>query len=190
MDYEVKYLKFKTYLNTYCPHCNQGFNVKNKEHDFMQFKAVFDGQDLDLKLSSYLDVFESESSIEVPEAGVLEDLLCPNCKQSLIDTEIKCAECGSHVARITLSAYAKLLPFFVCLKHGCEWHGLTKADERTIKLKIPRQEMPEQDQRLRSHNFLEVPYGLTTELAQLEAGRCLQCTKPKCVNGCPVNVDI
>ncbi|MBW6513961.1 MAG: NADPH-dependent glutamate synthase [Candidatus Syntrophosphaera sp.] len=50
--------------------------------------------------------------------------------------------------------------------------------------------MPEQDQVMRVHNFLEVPYGLTTELAQLEAGRCLQCTKPKCVEGCPVNVDI
>ncbi|PKN78629.1 MAG: glutamate synthase (NADPH), homotetrameric [Candidatus Cloacimonetes bacterium HGW-Cloacimonetes-1] len=59
-----------------------------------------------------------------------------------------------------------------------------------MKLKIPRQEMPEQDQKLRVRNFQEVPYGFTTELAQLEAGRCLQCTNPKCVNGCPVNVDI
>ena len=50
--------------------------------------------------------------------------------------------------------------------------------------------MPEQDQKLRIHNFSEVPYGLTTELAMLEAGRCLQCKSPKCVEGCPVNVDI
>ncbi|MCD4828499.1 MAG: NADPH-dependent glutamate synthase [Candidatus Cloacimonetes bacterium] len=50
--------------------------------------------------------------------------------------------------------------------------------------------MPEQDQKLRVHNFVEVPYGLTTELAQLEAGRCLQCKKPLCVDGCPVAVDI
>ncbi|MCF7794727.1 MAG: NADPH-dependent glutamate synthase [Candidatus Cloacimonetes bacterium] len=50
--------------------------------------------------------------------------------------------------------------------------------------------MPEQDQKLRVHNFIEVPYGLTTELALLEAGRCLQCKIPKCVEGCPVNVDI
>ncbi|MCK4312501.1 MAG: NADPH-dependent glutamate synthase [Candidatus Cloacimonetes bacterium] len=50
--------------------------------------------------------------------------------------------------------------------------------------------MPEQDQKLRTHNFMEVPYGLTTELALLEAGRCLQCKKPKCVDGCPVNIDI
>ncbi|MCD4789680.1 MAG: NADPH-dependent glutamate synthase [Bacteroidales bacterium] len=59
-----------------------------------------------------------------------------------------------------------------------------------MKLKIPRQAMPEQDQKLRIDNFQEVPYGYTSELALLEAGRCLQCKKPKCVEGCPVNVDI
>ena len=49
--------------------------------------------------------------------------------------------------------------------------------------------MPEQDQTLRVHNHQEVPYGFTTELALLEAGRCLQCKNPQCVLGCPVNVD-
>nr|NQU91059.1 NADPH-dependent glutamate synthase [Bacteroidota bacterium] len=82
------------------------------------------------------------------------------------------------------------MPFYICLKYGCEWHGLTKADEKRIKLKIPRQMMPEQDQTLRVHNHQEVPYGYTSELALLEAGRCLQCKKPLCVEGCPVNVDI
>ncbi|NQV18436.1 MAG: NADPH-dependent glutamate synthase [Armatimonadetes bacterium] len=50
--------------------------------------------------------------------------------------------------------------------------------------------MPAQDQKLRTNNFMEVPYGLTTELALLEAGRCIQCKNPKCVEGCPVNIDI
>ncbi|MFP4469923.1 MAG: NADPH-dependent glutamate synthase [Bacteroidales bacterium] len=50
--------------------------------------------------------------------------------------------------------------------------------------------MPEQDKTLRVHNHQEVPYGYTSELALLEAGRCLQCRNPKCVDGCPVNVDI
>ncbi|MCF8227906.1 MAG: NADPH-dependent glutamate synthase [Bacteroidales bacterium] len=50
--------------------------------------------------------------------------------------------------------------------------------------------MPEQDQKLRVHNYQEVPYGYTTELALLEAGRCLQCKNPQCVEGCPVNIDI
>jgi glutamate synthase (NADPH/NADH) small chain len=50
--------------------------------------------------------------------------------------------------------------------------------------------MPEQDPDVRRRNFLEVPTGYTPEMAMAEAGRCLQCKKPACVAGCPVNVDI
>ncbi|OGR07813.1 MAG: glutamate synthase (NADPH), homotetrameric [Deltaproteobacteria bacterium RIFOXYD12_FULL_50_9] len=57
-------------------------------------------------------------------------------------------------------------------------------------MKIPRQQMPEQDPQRRRHNFEEVPYGYTEELALLEARRCLKCKKPGCVQGCPVNIDI
>jgi len=56
--------------------------------------------------------------------------------------------------------------------------------------KIPRTPMPEQDPKERARNFKEVPYGYTPELAQKEASRCLQCKKPLCVDGCPVNVQI
>jgi glutamate synthase (NADPH/NADH) small chain len=58
------------------------------------------------------------------------------------------------------------------------------------KMKIPRQNMPEQDSVLRSANFLEVNLGYTEELAKLEALRCIQCPKPTCVEGCPVSVKI
>ena len=44
------------------------------------------------------------------------------------------------------------------------------------------------DQRI--HDFAEVDAGLTTEEAMAEAERCLQCKKPLCVKGCPVNIDI
>ena len=56
--------------------------------------------------------------------------------------------------------------------------------------KIERQEMPEQDATARSHNFEEVNLGMTAALAVREAQRCLDCKNPKCVMGCPVNVDI
>jgi glutamate synthase (NADPH/NADH) small chain len=54
----------------------------------------------------------------------------------------------------------------------------------------PRQHMPEQDPGIRATNFDEVALGFTAELAIAEASRCLQCKKPKCVEGCPVGVDI
>ncbi|MCP4703616.1 MAG: NADPH-dependent glutamate synthase [candidate division Zixibacteria bacterium] len=58
------------------------------------------------------------------------------------------------------------------------------------RMKIPRQKMPEQDPEVRNKNFQEVPYGLPEDIARLEAARCLECKKPKCVKGCPVEVDI
>lgn len=58
------------------------------------------------------------------------------------------------------------------------------------KEKIPRQPLPEQGPAERSRNFLEVPLGYSPETARKEAERCLQCKKPGCVTGCPVEVDI
>ena len=50
--------------------------------------------------------------------------------------------------------------------------------------------MPEQDPAVRSKNFLEVTTGYTAEMAMNEAARCVHCKKPRCVQGCPVNVRI
>lgn len=54
----------------------------------------------------------------------------------------------------------------------------------------PRINMPEQAPETRRSNFEEVPFGYTEALAIEEATRCLQCKKPECVAGCPVQVAI
>jgi len=50
--------------------------------------------------------------------------------------------------------------------------------------------MAKQDVLERIHNFYEVALGYTEEQALAEAERCLQCPKPQCVKGCPVDIDI
>ena len=50
--------------------------------------------------------------------------------------------------------------------------------------------MPEQPAAERARNFNEVPIGLSKAAAMIEAGRCLMCKKPVCVEGCPVGIDI
>ena len=64
------------------------------------------------------------------------------------------------------------------------------AEKAAKPVKNPRVSMPEQDPEVRARNFLEVPTGYTNKMAQDEAARCLQCKKPACVAGCPVEVDI
>ena len=48
----------------------------------------------------------------------------------------------------------------------------------------------EQDPKVRAANFEEVCLGYNEEEAVLEASRCLNCPNPKCVQGCPVNINI
>lgn len=63
-------------------------------------------------------------------------------------------------------------------------------NENTSKAKKQRVKMKEQDAVERIKNFLEVPLGYTEEEAIEEAKRCLQCKEPKCIQGCPVNINI
>ena len=53
--------------------------------------------------------------------------------------------------------------------------------------KIP---VREQEPKVRAANFDEVCLGYNLEEATAEAERCLGCKKPKCVEGCPVSIDI
>ncbi|MBF0230238.1 MAG: NADPH-dependent glutamate synthase [Desulfamplus sp.] len=64
------------------------------------------------------------------------------------------------------------------------------VETKVKKEQTPRAKMPEQSPDVRRRNFMEVPLGLTPEMAQTEASRCLQCKNPACVEGCPVSVNI
>lgn len=50
--------------------------------------------------------------------------------------------------------------------------------------------MPAQPAHERVKNFDEVPFGYSDDVAVQEALRCLNCKNPRCVQGCPVGIDI
>ncbi len=68
--------------------------------------------------------------------------------------------------------------------------AMETKETKPKKEKVPRQKMSEQDPQKRIHNFEEVPFGYSEETAMIEARRCIQCKKPGCVGGCPVDVKI
>ena len=82
-----------------------------------------------------------------------------------------------------LAKYRPILPGGIDLSAGID---LTPKQ----RMAIPRQKMPEQSPAERVRNFSEVALGLTEEQAKVEANRCLQCRKPSCMEGCPVNIEI
>ncbi|NQV07110.1 dihydropyrimidine dehydrogenase, partial [bacterium] len=61
---------------------------------------------------------------------------------------------------------------------------------RKERIARPRVDMPERPAGERRWSFDEVNLGLSAQLAVLEAERCLMCTRPKCVDGCPVGIQI
>lgn len=54
----------------------------------------------------------------------------------------------------------------------------------------PKVPVREQDPKVRATNFEEVCYGYNEEEAMQEAQRCLNCKNPRCVQGCPVSINI
>jgi len=58
-------------------------------------------------------------------------------------------------------------------------------NERLVRIPVR-----EQDPKVRATNFEEVCLGYNEEEATKEAARCLNCKNPKCVDGCPVSINI
>ena len=66
-------------------------------------------------------------------------------------------------------------------------NGKLSAKDRNA---IVQMEMPSRDPKKRAREMGEVALGYTKEMAVVEANRCLQCGKPFCMEGCPVNINI
>ncbi|MDR1345753.1 MAG: bifunctional dihydroorotate dehydrogenase B NAD binding subunit/NADPH-dependent glutamate synthase [Bacteroidales bacterium] len=71
-------------------------------------------------------------------------------------------------------------------QHECHIGGIGE-DRRDRWRRVP---VREQQPQVRARNFDEVCLGYNAEEAIEEAQRCLQCKKPVCVSGCPVNIKI
>ena len=83
-------------------------------------------------------------------------------------------------------------PIEVLTDRNAEWRQtLRKSMKPKERTAIERVVMPELDPVYRATTRLEeVQTGLTREMALTEAKRCLDCAKPTCVEGCPVNINI
>ena len=78
------------------------------------------------------------------------------------------------------------------IDRDAEWRKELRAAMKPAERKaIERVQMPELDPVYRATTRTEeVNKGLTKEMAIREAHRCLDCGKPACVEGCPVNINI
>lgn len=101
---------------------------------------------------------------------------------------------ADHKEELNINADAQITdePIEVLTDRNAEWRKSLRASmkpkERTA---IERVVMPELDPAYRATTrYEEVNKGLTKEMAMTEAKRCLDCARPTCIEGCPVNINI
>lgn len=126
-----KVIRNGAFLDSYCPHCLQSLITPRGIHLHVRNRDNSEG---DLLLSPYLNVFTHESTVEIPDSEEVADLGCPHCSHSLMIATQKCNECGSRIAGISVSAMHKFITFFICMKKGCRWHGVSSEDTHLIAL--------------------------------------------------------
>ncbi|MFA4965896.1 MAG: NADPH-dependent glutamate synthase [Thermoleophilia bacterium] len=179
-------------LASFCPQCRAGLDVfdARTRRVWIGLTQLTDGQEETLFINPRLGSFERSASGAGADGAVADDVRCPRCGASLLEPERRCAECGAPVFSFEVSVRSRMAPLSLCARTGCRWHEMSKLAETKLKSAAPRQRQPEQDATLRVRNFDEVCYDFDSGQARAEAGRCRQCKKPACVEGCPVRVDI
>ena len=147
--------------------------------------VCIDGPEFDGALVDWNEMFKRMGTFKAVEREEMEHyeehcnaVLGSKVTTSIDHTPSQYDECDPDVSSLT--------------NRDAEWRKQLRAEiKATERKKIERVQMPELDPIYRATTRLEeVNIGLTPEMALLEAKRCLDCGKPTCVEGCPVNINI
>ena len=147
--------------------------------------VCIDGPEFDGALVDWNEMFKRMGTFKAVEREEMEHyeehcnaVLGSKVTTSIDHTPSQYDECDPDVSSLT--------------NRDAEWRKQLRAEMKaTERKKIERVQMPELDPIYRATTRLEeVNIGLTPEMALLEAKRCLDCGKPTCVEGCPVNINI
>ncbi|MBQ3627689.1 MAG: bifunctional dihydroorotate dehydrogenase B NAD binding subunit/NADPH-dependent glutamate synthase [Bacteroidaceae bacterium] len=142
----------------------------------------FDGHEVDFdEMFNRMGAFKP---IEIEEMKKLEN----HVESVLVDSEIKIDPVkAADAEKMTTDT-----PLEQLLDRKADWRvELQKSMKPKERTSIERCKMGELDPAYRATTRLEeVNIGLTKEQALTEAKRCLDCAKPSCMEGCPVNINI
>ncbi len=147
--------------------------------------VCIDGPEFDGALVDWDEMFKRMGTFKKAEQEELEHF-----EEHLAG--IKKDETHSSATVMTMDETPTEDPIEVLTDRNAEWRKELRASmkpkERTA---IKRVIMPELDPAYRATTrYEEVNTGLTKEMALTEAKRCLDCAKPACIEGCPVNINI
>lgn len=148
-----------------------------------QFVCI-DGPEFDGALVDWDEMFKRMNTFKDVEKDELEHL------QDHLN-EIESVQ-EKHTPTIKMDVEPTQEGISTLTDRNAEWRKSLRDSMKPKERKsIARVQMPELDPAYRATTRTEeVNLGLTKEMAMTEAKRCLDCAKPTCVEGCPVNINI
>ena len=146
--------------------------------------VCIDGPEFDGALVDWDEMFKRMNTfkdVEKDEVEHLQDHL----------NELESAQ-EKHASTIKMDVEPTQVGILTLTDRNAEWRKALRDSLKPKERKsIARVQMPELDPTYRATTRTEeVNLGLTKEMAMTEAKRCLDCAKPTCVEGCPVNINI
>ena len=150
--------------------------------------VCIDGPEFDGALVDWDEMFKRMGTFKRAEQEEMEHFQDHIEKLEAAANEINKGEAPAS----TKQAKAESASIEELTDRNSEWRTeLRKSMKPKERTALPRVKMPELDPVYRATTRTEeVNIGLTPEMALVEAKRCLDCAKPTCVEGCPVNINI
>lgn len=152
--------------------------------------VCIDGPEFDGALVDWDEMFKRMGTFKQAEREEMEHFEEHICK---VEEKHECKTQNSAECTCTEDDKAFASESMDSLKdRNSQWRtDLRKAMKPKERMAIERVTMPELTPEYRvTHRKEEVNQGITLAMAQREAQRCLDCAKPTCTEGCPVNIDI
>ena len=152
--------------------------------------VCIDGPEFDGALVDWDEMFKRMGTFKQAEREEMEHFEEHICK---VEEKHECKTQNSAECTCTEDDKAFAGESMDSLKdRNSQWRtDLRKAMKPKGRMAIERVTMPELTPEYRvAHRKEEVNQGITLAMAQREAQRCLDCAKPTCTEGCPVNIDI
>jgi len=148
--------------------------------------VCIDGPEFDGALVDWDEMFKRMGTFKAAEREEMEHL------QEHLDQVEENLSAKAKQDAITMDVEPTTETVEELINRDAAWRQeLRKGMKPKERMQIERVKMPELDPVYRATTRTEeVNIGLTKEMALTEAKRCLDCPKPTCVEGCPVNVNI
>ncbi|MCH5306854.1 MAG: bifunctional dihydroorotate dehydrogenase B NAD binding subunit/NADPH-dependent glutamate synthase [Prevotella sp.] len=149
--------------------------------------VCIDGPEFDGSLVDWDEMFKRMGTFKHEEQLELE-----RYKEKLASTTASDESTNHSVTDVTMDDDPTNDTIEILTDRNAEWRKeLQQSMKPKERTQIERVVMPELDPVYRATTRTEeVNIGLTKEMAMQEAKRCLDCAKPSCIEGCPVNIDI